>query len=82
MVPGGGSAPRREATRLLAINPTDPAALQNAYDAWRFAADEATDALHAWLSGPTSGGAAAFNAYQAALDREERAARILAHRCR
>jgi hypothetical protein len=67
---------------MLAINPTDLADLENFYDAWRFAAGEATDALHAWISGPSATSAAAFNAYRAALDREEQAARILAHHSR
>jgi hypothetical protein len=67
---------------MLAITPTDLADLENAYDAWRFAADEATDTLHAWISGPSSTRAAAFYAYRAALDREEQAARILAHHSR
>ena len=67
---------------MLSITPTDHADLENAYDAWRFAADEATDALQAWISGPSSTRAAAFDTYRAALDREEQAARILAHRSR
>ena len=67
---------------MLTITPTDSADVENAYDAWRFAADEATDALHAWISGPASARTAAFNVYRAALDREEQAARVLAHRSR
>jgi hypothetical protein len=51
-------------------------------DAWIFAAEEATAALHAWLgSGPDRRGAA-HTVYAAALDREERAAELLAVACR
>jgi hypothetical protein len=64
---------------MPAITPTNPAALENAYDAWRLAADDATDALHAWTSAATSTRDAAFTTYRAALDREQRAAQILAH---
>jgi hypothetical protein len=67
---------------MLALNPTELADLDNAYDAWRFAADEATGALHAWISGPSSARDASFQVYRAALDREEHAARILAHKSR
>jgi hypothetical protein len=67
---------------VLAINPTYLTDLESAYDAWRFAANEAADALHAWISGPSSARAASFYAYRAALDREEQAARILAHHSR
>ena len=63
---------------MLAITPTEIADLENAYDAWRFAADEATGALHAWISGPNSARDASFHAYRVALDREEQAAWILA----
>ena len=64
---------------MLAITPTNPDELEIAYDAWRLAADDATDALHAWTSAPTSTRGAAFTAYRAALDREEQVAQILAH---
>jgi hypothetical protein len=67
---------------MLALNPTELAHLESAYDAWRFAADEATRALHAWISGPSSARDASFHLYRAALDREEQAARILAHHSR
>ncbi len=67
---------------MLGIEPTDLADLESAYQAWRFAADEAADALHAWISGPSAARAAAFYAYRTALDREEQAARILAHHSR
>jgi len=64
------------------ITATDRAERVNAYYAWRFAADEATDALRAWISGPTSARGAAFVAYRVALDCEEQAARTLAYHCR
>jgi hypothetical protein len=64
------------------ITATGRAERENAYFAWRFAADEATDALRAWISGPTSARGAAFVAYRAALDREEQAVRTLAHHSR
>ena len=62
--------------------PTNPADLETAYDAWRLAADDATDALHAWRSSPTATRETAFTAYRAALDREQHVAQILAHRAR
>jgi hypothetical protein len=64
---------------MAAITPTERADLERAYDAWRFAADDATDALHVWISATDSARAAAFAAYRAALDREEHAAWVLAH---
>jgi hypothetical protein len=67
---------------MLALTSTYLTDLENVYDAWRFAADEAAAALHAWFSGPSSTSAASFRAYRAALDREEQAARILAHHSR
>jgi hypothetical protein len=67
---------------MLAITPTELADLENAYDAWRFAAYEATGALHAWISGPSSARDASFHVYRAALDREEQAAWIVAHHAR
>jgi hypothetical protein len=67
---------------MLALNPTELADLENAYDAWRFAAYEATGALHAWISGPSSARDASLHVYRAALDREAQAARTLAHHSR
>ena len=67
---------------MLAINSAHSADLENPLDAWRFAADEATDALHAWFSSPSSAGTASVDAYRAAGDRAEQAARILAHHSR
>ena len=76
---GANPPPEREYHRMLAITPTNPADLENAYNAWRLAADVATDALHAWTCAPTSTREAAFTAYRAALDREQQVAQILAH---
>ena len=45
---------------MPAINPTERADRENAYQAWRFAADEAAHALRGWISGPCSARAAAF----------------------
>jgi hypothetical protein len=67
---------------MLAMGSTNPAKLANAYNAWRLAADDARDALHAWASAPTSRREAAFTAYRAALDREQQVAQILAHYAR
>jgi hypothetical protein len=66
----------------MLVNSAHAADRENARDAWRFAADEATHALHDWLSSPSSARIARFDAYRAALDREEQAARILAHHSR
>jgi hypothetical protein len=57
---------------------THPAALENAYDAWRFAADESADALQAWWACPREAREATYEAYRAALDREEQAAAMVA----
>lgn len=48
-------------------------------DAWRFAAEDARLALAAWRSAPTTSKADAYHVYRAALDREAKAADILAH---
>ena len=77
---GASPQPEREYHRMPAITPTNSAELESAYNAWRLAADDATDALHAWTSAPTSTREAAFTAYRAALDREQQVAQILAHR--
>jgi hypothetical protein len=50
------------------------------WDAWAFAAMEAELALAVWNKAKHDLKAAAFAAYQAALDREERAAVVLAAR--
>jgi hypothetical protein len=47
-------------------------------DAWLFAAQDATAALHGWLASAPDARRAAHAAYCAALDREERAAQMLA----
>jgi hypothetical protein len=56
--------------------------VENACDAWRFAAEDAADAVHAWRAGPRDAWGATHMAYRAALDREEQAARMLAERAR
>ena len=50
------------------------------WDAWAFAAMEAELALAVWNKAKHDLKAAAFAAYQAALDREEQAAAVLAAR--
>jgi hypothetical protein len=50
------------------------------YDAWLFAEVEATLALAAWRSAPSEAKADAYDVYAAALDREARAADVLALR--
>jgi hypothetical protein len=47
------------------------------YDTWLFAAADATLSLEAWRVAGQDGKADACATYRAALDREERAARIL-----
>ena len=51
-----------------------PAAL---FDAWLFAEADATFALAAWRSAASDDKGAAYATYQAALDREAEAARML-----
>jgi hypothetical protein len=50
--------------------------LDDAYMAWVAAESEAEEALHAWFEG-VSGQRAPYQAYRAAVDREEAAARDL-----
>jgi hypothetical protein len=52
------------------------------WDAWQFAATEATLKLRIWSTAPTEDKTNAHAAYRAALDREEQAARVLADRLR
>ncbi len=54
--------------------------VENLHDAWSFAAGEATSALHAWMTSDPSGRRDAYAVYVAAVDREERAAAVLARR--
>jgi hypothetical protein len=49
------------------------------WDAWQFAATEATLKLRIWSTAPNETKALAYATYQAALDREEQAALVLAH---
>ena len=50
------------------------------FDAWLFAETDATLALSAWWSAPSSEEADAYATYRAALDREAHAAGLLALR--
>jgi hypothetical protein len=54
------------------------ARLEDVFDAWAFAADDAKLALDAWAASPSDHRADAHAVYRAALDREERAAAVLA----
>jgi len=66
----GGVAPRA---------PVGPGHLRAAelYDAWLFAESDATLALAAWWSAPSTRKGAAYAAYVAALEREDEAAGLL-----
>ena len=52
--------------------------MKDLFDAWVFAARDAELALDAWASGTNHERATAHAVYRAALDREERAAEVLA----
>jgi hypothetical protein len=52
------------------------------WDAWKFAATEATLKLRIWFTAPSEHKAEAHVAYTAALDREEHAALVLGNRLR
>ena len=54
------------------------ARIEEVFDAWLFAARDAELTLGAWSASPTDDRADAYVAYRAALDREERAAQVLA----
>jgi hypothetical protein len=54
------------------------ARLEDLFDAWVFAAHDAELAFGAWASSASDGRAEAHAVYRAALDREERAATVLA----
>jgi hypothetical protein len=54
--------------------------IENFFDAWTFAADEARRALEAWRTSHPSDRGEAFAVYRAALDREDQAAVVLAAR--
>jgi hypothetical protein len=51
--------------------------IEAVFDAWVFAAGDASRALEHWLAGSDDSGAS-YAAYRAALDREEKAAAVLA----
>jgi hypothetical protein len=53
--------------------------LDELLDAWRFAAEDARLALAAWRSAPSMSRGDAYHVYRAALDREAKAADVLAH---
>jgi hypothetical protein len=65
--------------RLRRAFEVDPLEL---WDAWQFAATEATLKLRIWCTAPAETKAQAHTTYIAALDREEQAARLLAYRLR
>jgi len=65
---------------MFRMTSTHPAALESAYLAWRFAADESGDALHAWWASPRDARDTRYTDYLDALNREERAALIVAGR--
>jgi hypothetical protein len=50
------------------------------WDAWQYAATEATLKLRIWCTAPNESKEQAHATYVAALDREEQAARVLAYR--
>ncbi|MEA2478381.1 MAG: hypothetical protein QOJ07_303 [Thermoleophilaceae bacterium] len=52
------------------------------FDAWLFAATEATLELQSWTAAPSERKAEAHAVYVAALDREEQAALVLGNRLR
>ena len=54
------------------------ARIEDVFDAWVFAARDAELTLGAWSASPADDRAAAYVCYRAALDREERAAQVLA----
>jgi hypothetical protein len=55
--------------------------LEEVFDAWAFAAEDARYALDAWAASPSDHRAEAHAVYRAALDREQRAAAVLAAAC-
>jgi hypothetical protein len=64
----------RDPLALLAVERTTELEL---WDAWVFAAGDATRAMRAWEDAEIEQTAAAYVVYRAALDREERAAVVL-----
>jgi hypothetical protein len=69
-------------TSPRALRARQRAGLENLYDAWAFAADDAGEALHAWAAAKPPERATAHAVYRAALDREESAADALMLACR
>lgn len=58
-------------------DPLDPRD-EDIWDAWVFAAADASHALHRWHAAASDDRRGAYAAYRAALDREEHAAHVLA----
>jgi hypothetical protein len=70
------NAPNR-ALALSALDAPHAARLIDLWDAWLFAAADATLALGDWSCAPDSEKSHSYAAYRAALDREEQAALML-----
>jgi len=64
-------------TSTSLLSPRPLARLEDLFDAWVFAAHDATEALHAWITSEPRERAGAHSVYRAALDREESAADAL-----
>jgi hypothetical protein len=69
----------RDSSMGPALVDTEPIDL---WEAWQFAATEATLKLRIWSTAPSDDKAQAHTAYLAALDREEHAALVLGNRLR
>jgi hypothetical protein len=67
---------------MLTMNLLGRCEVDALFDAWVCAADDATLALHAWSTCDARDRSAAYSVYQASLDREEHAARLLAAKAR
>jgi hypothetical protein len=74
-------AARNSSTRSAQPMVLDAAPL-DLWDAWQFAATEATLKLRIWTTAPNAEKGSAHAAYLAALDREEHAALVLGNRLR
>ena len=72
---------RNNSTRLAPPTVVDAKPI-DLWDAWQFAATEATLKLRIWSTAPNADKANAHAAYLAALDREEHAALVLGNRLR
>jgi hypothetical protein len=65
---------------MLSMELPGRCAFEALFDAWVFAAEDAALALHAWRASAGGDRGVAFSVYRASLDREERAAQVLATR--